>query len=133
MAAPRSLTDRVGILEEKVEKLEGLPEAVRSLTSQFSQLSVRVQDGFSAMRKEWDAKLDQRFREQAEMLDERFVQVDQRFVQVDQRFAQVDQRFAQVDQQFAQVHKQLAALRKDVGTVHRGVGTILKMLAEKRL
>jgi DNA anti-recombination protein RmuC len=112
MAAPRSLTDRVGILEEKVEKLDGLPEAVHSLTSQFSQLSVRVQDEFSASRKEWDAKLDKRFREQAEMLDE---------------------RFAQVDQRFAQVHKQLAALRKDVGTVHRGVGTILKMLEERRL
>jgi archaellum component FlaC len=119
MPAPRSLRDRVGILEEQVEKLEGLPEAVRSLTSQFSQLSVRVQDQFSVMRKEWDAKLDKRFREQAEMLDE--------------RFAQVDERFAQVDQRFVQVHKQLAALRKDVGTVHRGVGTILKMLEERRL
>ena len=105
MAAPRSLTDRVGILEEKVEQLEGLPEAVRALTSQFAQLSVRVQDEFSAIRKEWDAKLDKRFREQAERLDERFAQVD----------------------------KDLAALRKDVGTVRRGVGTILKMLAERRL
>jgi septation ring formation regulator EzrA len=133
MPAPRSLTDRVGILEEQVEKLEGWPEAVRSLTSQFSQLSVRVRDEFSAMRKEWEAKLDKRFREQAEMLDERFAQVDQRFVQVDQRFVQVDQRFAQVDRQFAQVHKQLTALRKDVGTVHRGVGTILTMLRERRL
>ena len=112
MAAPRSLTDRVGILEEKVEQLEGLPEAVRALTSQFAQLSVRVQDEFSAIRKEWDAKLDKRFREQAEMLDE---------------------RFAQVDGRFAQVHKQVAALRKDVGTVHRGVGTILEMLEERRL
>jgi predicted nucleic acid-binding Zn-ribbon protein len=126
MAAPRSLEDRVGILEEKVTKLEGLPEAVRSLTSQISQLSVRVEDGFSAMRKEWDAKLDKRFHEQAEMLDERFAQVDQ-------RFAKVDERFAKVDERFAQVHKQMAALRKDVGTVHRGVRTILTMLEERRL
>ena len=110
MAAPGSFANRVGILEEKMGKLEGLPEAVQSLTAQVSlltsqvsqfttqvsqlttqvsQLSTRMDGEFSAIRKDWDAKLETRFREQAEMLDERF----------------------------ALVNKDLLVLRKDVGTI----------------
>jgi hypothetical protein len=75
-----------------MRKLDGLPEAVQVLTSQIAQLSVRMEAEFSAIRTQWDAKLEERFREEGEMLDERFAQVDGRFVQIDRRFAQVAQR-----------------------------------------
>ena len=118
MAMPQSLEDRVGILEEHMGKLEGLPEAVGLLTSQISQLSLRMEAEFSAIRKQWDAKLAERFREEGEMLDERFAQV----------VAQMDQRFVHVDRGFTRVKKDLAVLRKDTGILRRGVGTILKKL-----
>ena len=96
MAMPKSLKDRVGILEEQMGTLEGLPEAVGSLTLQISQLSTRMDNGFSAIRMEWNATLERRFREQAEMLDERF----------------------------AQVNGDLTALRTEVGTLRTEVGTL---------
>ena len=114
MAMPKSFEDRAGILEEQMGKLEGLPEAVGLLASQISQLSLRMEAEFSAIRKQWDAKLAERFREEGEMLDE--------------RFAQMDQRFVHVDRGFARVKKDLAVLRKDTGILRRGVGTILKKL-----
>jgi hypothetical protein len=72
MAQQKSFEDRAGILEEHMGKLEGLPEAVQSLTLQISQPSLHMEAEFSAIRKEWEAKLEDRFREEEEMLDERF-------------------------------------------------------------
>ena len=56
---PRTLASRVGILEQKMEGLEGLPERiaslderVASLTEQFSQFRVETRMEFSAVRGE---------------------------------------------------------------------------------
>ena len=53
----RSLTQRVEILEQKVDVLQTLPERVTTLESQILQLRGDMRDEFSAMRKD----LDQRF------------------------------------------------------------------------
>ena len=59
MMQPRTLASRVGILEQKMEGLERLPERVASLdgrvaslTEQFSQLRVENRMEFSAVRGE---------------------------------------------------------------------------------
>jgi len=134
MAMPQSLEDRVGILEEQMGKLDGLPEAVQALTSQISQLSVRMEAEFSAIRKQWDAKLEERFREEGEMLDERFaqvaqrVEVDRRFAQIDRRFAQVDRRFAQMERRFTKVERRFTKVDQHLMVLRQGVRTILKKL-----
>ena len=107
MAMLKSLKDRVGILEEQMGTLEGLPEAVGALTLQISQLSTRMDDEFSAIRLEWDATLERRFREQAEMLDE---------------------RFAQVNGDLSALRTEVGTLGKDLRIVREGVGLILKKL-----
>jgi hypothetical protein len=48
----RTLTERVEILEQKVEILEKLPERVTAVEVQIVQLREEMRDGFSALRTE---------------------------------------------------------------------------------
>ena len=50
--AARSLTERVEILEQKVEALQALPDRVTGLESQILQLRGEIREGFSATRVE---------------------------------------------------------------------------------
>jgi hypothetical protein len=53
----RTLTNRVQVLERKVESLENLPERVRSLELQFMQFREEVRAEFSATRAELSAEI----------------------------------------------------------------------------
>ena len=131
MAMPKSLKDRVGILEEQMGKLEGLSEAVGSLTLQISQLSTRMDNGFSAIRMEWNATLERRFREQAEMLDERFAQVNGDLTalrnEVGTLRTEVGTLRIEVNT-LGNLRDNVSALGKDLRIVREGVGIILKKL-----
>ncbi len=48
----RSLADRVGILEQKVDALEKLPAKVDSLTKEFVQFRTETREGISTLQEE---------------------------------------------------------------------------------
>jgi chromosome segregation ATPase len=84
MVRQPSLERRVQVLERKMSKLEDLPARIDAALARFA--------------KELDAKLEKRlevrFKEEGEMMDERFAQV---YAYMDRRFAAVDARFDAVD------------------------------------
>ena len=49
---PRSLEQRVGMLEQQMQQLKDLPERVERVESQILQLRTDLKDGFSAIRGE---------------------------------------------------------------------------------
>ena len=124
MAMLKSLKDRVGILEEQMGTLEGLPEAVGSLTLQISQLSTRMDDEFSAIRLEWDATLERRFREQAEMLDERFAQVNGDLSALRTEIGTLGTEVGTLRSEVGTLGTEVGTLRSEVGTLRSEVGTL---------
>ena len=128
MAMLKSLKDRVGILEEQMGTLEGLPEAVGSLTLQISQLSTRMDNGFSAIRMEWNATLERRFREQAEMLDERFAQVNGDLSALRTEVGTLRTEVGTLRTEVGTLRTEVGTLGKDLRIVREGVGLILKKL-----
>ena len=53
---PRSLEQRVTILEQQMQELKELPARVTGLESQVLQLRGEMRDGFSAIRSEFRAE-----------------------------------------------------------------------------
>ena len=49
---PRSVEERLPMLEGQMQHLRDLPERVTNLESQFVQLRQEIRDGFSAIRSE---------------------------------------------------------------------------------
>ena len=49
---PRSVEERLTMLEGQMQHLRDLPERVTNLESQFVQLRQEIRDGFSAIRSE---------------------------------------------------------------------------------
>jgi predicted nucleic acid-binding Zn-ribbon protein len=88
--ARSSLAERVGILEDKVKKLDS---------------------EVSSLRKDWKVALEKAFREQAELLD--------------QRFAEVNGAIAVL---LKDVDGGIAVLRKDVGILRQSVIAIVRKL-----
>ena len=82
-------TSATPVVQSLTSQVSSLTSQMSNLTSRVSQLSTRMDSEFSAIRKDWDAKLETRFREQAEMLAERF----------------------------ALVNRDLLVLRKDIGAI----------------
>ena len=117
------LENRVRVLERKVTKLEDLP--------------ARIDAAFARFSREIDAKLEERFRSEVEMMDERFAEfnsriderfqkVDERFQKVDQRFVTIDQRFMTIDQRFVTIDQRFDALDKDMKILREGMKILLE-------
>ncbi len=105
--AGRSLTDRVEILEQKVEGLQTLPAKLAALTEnvsglrmEFSQFRGENDVAHFAIRDEIGQMHQLAIKQALDFHDEtlkRFDQVDERFDKIDQKFDRIDEKFAKID------------------------------------
>jgi seryl-tRNA(Sec) selenium transferase len=84
----RSQSERLEILEQKVEAIQALPARVAAVELQILQFRDEVRVAFSAIDGRCEA-IDGRF----EAIDLRFEAIDRRFEAIDRRFEAVDRRF----------------------------------------
>ena len=117
--APRSLTQRVEILEQKVGDLRELPARVAAVESQILQLREEIRVEFSAIRNLFDG------------VDERFNGIDQQFDGIDQRFDRIDQRFDVVADGSVHIDKLLVQIAEQRAV--RLKGEVQGAAAEERL
>ena len=118
--AARGLTERVEILEHKVESLRTLPDRATSLESQILRLRTEMHDGFSA--------IDRRF----DIVDRRFDGVDQRFAGIEQRFEKVDGRLDAIDRQLETIDGRFEETHRFMRVLHEEVLTRISLLQEAR-
>ena len=105
--AGRSLTDRVEVLEQKVEGLQSLPaklaaltENVSGLRTEFSQFRGENNVAHFAIRDEIGQMHQLAIKQALDFHDEtlkRFDQVDERFDRIDEKFDKIDERFDKID------------------------------------
>jgi hypothetical protein len=108
-----TVQERIEILEKTVAGLADLPEQMAdvrlrltSVESQIVQLGTRMEDGFSAIRRD----LSQLSRS----TDDRFGQVDRRFEQMNQT---MNERFEQTNTHMRVLHEKLVS---DIRTLYEG-------------
>ena len=112
-----------------------------------AKLETRVlvlEDKMKALTKEWDRRfekrLEERFRAEGEMMDERFANlyayttkrfdgVEQRFDGMEQRFDAVDERLAGIEQRFDGIDQRFDTVDKELKCLGEGLKTILAKLA----
>jgi hypothetical protein len=79
---PHTLDRRVEILEQKVEKLEILPDRVTALEVQISEFRTEVRAEFSATRAEMRMLNDQTLAQMRILNDQTLAQIDENRVQM---------------------------------------------------
>jgi predicted nucleic acid-binding Zn-ribbon protein len=146
--ARQPLSARVGILEERVDKLAQIParmdvlaSRIDSLESQFVQFRESVGVEFSAVRQEMrhgfvavtTALGSQIFRleQRLDGIDRRFDGIDQKFEGIDRRFEAIDQRFAAVDQRFDGLERKIDQSSGQSRALFEEIISRLKTISER--
>jgi hypothetical protein len=117
--AGRSISDRVEILEKKVEELSALPARMSALTENVASLRTELlrfrgksEEAHSETRalisQMYDLATKQAYDIRGELVG-RFDAVDQRFDGVGERFDSVDRRFDRLEDTLTEQFAQLAA------------------------
>ncbi len=129
--AGRSLTDRVEVLEQKVEGLQTLPGKVAALTdnvaglrTEFSQFRTANDVAHIAIRVEIGQMHEHsmtRLQGVEDTMNQRFDQVDARFDKIDAKFDRIDAKFDAIDAKFKAIDERFAK-------VDTGIDVILSRL-----
>jgi archaellum component FlaC len=96
-----------------------------SVDARFDRIENRFQDVLDALN-EFSTSVDRRFDE----IDERFKGVDRRFDGIDERLKSVDRRFDEVAEQFKGIDRRFDAIQEDLGTLNRKSNTKLTVLVD---
>lgn len=121
----KAFYERLGeqVTNELVELLNLIDGTYRSELREVNELNFARFEAAERQRfAEADARLERRFREMGEALDEKF---ESRLARIDARFAQLDGRISQIDVRFAQMETKLEVMRAGI------VGDLTKLMTER--
>ena len=139
----QALDPTVAALQESVrhneKNIDRLDRHLQSFRAEVLQQFAKVDDRFVQMEQKMDdrfQKVDDRFVQMEQKMDDRFQKVDDRFQKVDDRFIQMEQkmddRFQKVDDRFEKVEVSLKQVNNTLlmlsGIIVSGIGVLVAAL-----